>query len=116
MPLYEYECDACGERFEVIRKFSDPARRRLHRVRKRSRAAAAVVAGDSVQGHRLVHHRLRAEGEEREDRLAPPTPRLPRGRATLRRRQKAPAKGEAAGKGDTPAKTASSTATSGSKD
>ena len=24
MPLYEYECNACGERFEVIRKFSDP--------------------------------------------------------------------------------------------
>ena len=23
MPLYEYECDACG-RFELIRKFSDP--------------------------------------------------------------------------------------------
>jgi putative FmdB family regulatory protein len=25
MPLYEYECDACGQRFELIRKFSDPA-------------------------------------------------------------------------------------------
>lgn len=25
MPLYEYECDACGQRFEVIQKFSDPA-------------------------------------------------------------------------------------------
>jgi putative FmdB family regulatory protein len=24
MPLYEYTCDACGKRFEVIRKFSDP--------------------------------------------------------------------------------------------
>ena len=24
MPLYEYECDACGHRFERIRKFSDP--------------------------------------------------------------------------------------------
>jgi len=23
MPLYEYECDVCGERFEVIQKFSD---------------------------------------------------------------------------------------------
>jgi putative FmdB family regulatory protein len=23
MPLYEYECDACGQRFEVIQKFSD---------------------------------------------------------------------------------------------
>ena len=24
MPLYEYECGACGGRFELIRKFSDP--------------------------------------------------------------------------------------------
>ena len=23
MPLYEYQCDACGFRFEVIQKFSD---------------------------------------------------------------------------------------------
>ncbi len=24
MPLYEYECEACGQRFELIRRFSDP--------------------------------------------------------------------------------------------
>ena len=24
MPLYEYQCDACGHRFENIQKFSDP--------------------------------------------------------------------------------------------
>src|SRR6185295_18155838 len=24
MPLYEYECGSCGERFERIQKFSDP--------------------------------------------------------------------------------------------
>jgi len=24
MPLYEYECEACGHRFELIQKFSDP--------------------------------------------------------------------------------------------
>ena len=24
MPLYEYQCDACGKRFEVIQKYSDP--------------------------------------------------------------------------------------------
>jgi putative FmdB family regulatory protein len=23
MPLYEYQCDDCGHRFEVIQKFSD---------------------------------------------------------------------------------------------
>jgi len=24
MPLYEYECSACGRRFEKVRRFSDP--------------------------------------------------------------------------------------------
>jgi putative FmdB family regulatory protein len=24
MPLYEYQCDACGHRFEIIQKFADP--------------------------------------------------------------------------------------------
>jgi putative FmdB family regulatory protein len=24
MPLYEYVCEACGQHFELIRKFSDP--------------------------------------------------------------------------------------------
>lgn len=24
MPLYEYQCDACGRRFERIQKYSDP--------------------------------------------------------------------------------------------
>ena len=24
MPLYEYQCEACGKRFEIIQKFSDP--------------------------------------------------------------------------------------------
>ena len=24
MPLYEYQCDTCGQRFEKIQKFSDP--------------------------------------------------------------------------------------------
>ncbi len=25
MPVYEYECESCGGRFEAIQKFSDPA-------------------------------------------------------------------------------------------
>ena len=24
MPLYEYQCEACGKRFEVIQKYADP--------------------------------------------------------------------------------------------
>jgi putative FmdB family regulatory protein len=25
MPLYEYQCEACNQRFEIIQKYSDPA-------------------------------------------------------------------------------------------
>ncbi len=25
MPLFEYQCDACGRRFELLQKFSDPS-------------------------------------------------------------------------------------------
>ena len=40
MPLYEYECEACGHRFERIQKFSDPhadvcpkcGERKLHKL------------------------------------------------------------------------------------
>jgi putative FmdB family regulatory protein len=31
MPLYEYQCEQCSERFEVIQRFSDPA---IERCRK----------------------------------------------------------------------------------
>ena len=62
MPLYEYQCDACAHRFEVIQKYSDRADRGLPEVR-RPGEEAVLVAGDSVQGHRLLHHRLRRGGK-----------------------------------------------------
>ena len=67
MPLYEYQCDACGHRFEVIQKFSDPPIETCPKCGGPG-PQAAVVARDSVQGHRLVHHRLREEGSRRERR------------------------------------------------
>ena len=51
MPLYEYQCDACAHRFEVIQKYSDAP---IEVCPKCGGAGeeAVVVAGDSVQGHR----------------------------------------------------------------
>ena len=34
MPLYEYECQACGHRFERIQKYSDPIVRKCPRCKK----------------------------------------------------------------------------------
>ena len=60
MPLYEYECEACEHRFERIQKFSDPPLDTCPKCGG-ARPQAAVVAGDSVQGLGLLHHRLREE-------------------------------------------------------
>ena len=59
-----YQCDACGHRFEVIQKFSDAPIDVCPKC-GRAGAEAAVVAGDPVQGQRLLHHRLRARRQER---------------------------------------------------
>ena len=41
MPLYEYECLECGERFEIIQKFADSPVR-LHAEHRASRCDGAV--------------------------------------------------------------------------
>ena len=59
MPLYEYQCPKCG-RFELIRKFSDPPLTGCPTCGGEG-PEAALRARHPVQGHGLVHHRLRAE-------------------------------------------------------
>ena len=46
MPLYEYECEACGHRFEVIQKFSDPP---LERCPKCSGAVHKLQSAPAFQ-------------------------------------------------------------------
>ena len=50
MPVYEYQCGSCGGRFEVARKFSDPAISECHlchaaNVRKVLSTPAFVLKG-----------------------------------------------------------------------
>lgn len=50
MPIYEYECNACGDRHEFIQKFSDAPKRKcpacgLQRLRKLVSAAAFHLKG-----------------------------------------------------------------------
>ena len=67
MPLYEYQCDACSNRFERIQKFSDPP------------SDVCPACGGPVQklfsspaiqfkGIGLLHHRLRRRSPRRERR------------------------------------------------
>ena len=51
MPIYEYECNGCGERHEFIQKFSDGPKRKCpscgkSRLRKLLSAAAFHLKGD----------------------------------------------------------------------
>jgi len=46
MPLYEYECENCGHRFEVIQKFSDPP---LERCPKCSGAVHKLQSAPAFQ-------------------------------------------------------------------
>ena len=46
MPLYEYECDVCGHRFEKIQKFSDP---RLDKCPKCGGAVRKLQSSPAIQ-------------------------------------------------------------------
>ena len=65
MPLYEYQCDACSHRFEVIQKFSDSPIETCPKCGGDGQEAP-VVAGGAFQGRRLVCHRLRQGRQDRE--------------------------------------------------
>ena len=61
MPLYEYQCDACGHRFEKIQKFSDPLIEECPNCGEKQ--VHKLVSSPAIQfkGTGLVHHRLREE-------------------------------------------------------
>jgi putative FmdB family regulatory protein len=46
MPLYEYECESCGHRFEVIQKFSDPL---VEQCPKCGGAVRKLIASPAIQ-------------------------------------------------------------------
>jgi len=46
MPLYEYQCDVCGHRFEVIQKFSDAP---LHTCEKCGGAIKKLLSSPAIQ-------------------------------------------------------------------
>jgi putative FmdB family regulatory protein len=62
MPLYEYQCEACGNRFELIRKFSDPPLETCVKCgANRESPEARLLAGLSFEGFGMVRDRLRQE-------------------------------------------------------
>ena len=61
MPLYEYQCDACGHRFERIQKFSDDLESTCPEC---GGSVRKLLSSPAIQfkGSGMVHHRLRPQG------------------------------------------------------
>ena len=76
MPLYEYQCDACGHRFEMIQKFSDPPlddvpevrRRRAQAACRRRRFSSRAPAGTSPTTRRRIRAAQPGEAKASERR------------------------------------------------
>ena len=60
--MYEYECAACGHRFERIQKFSDPPVDVCPNCGERKVQKLLSSPAIQFKGTRLVHHRLREKG------------------------------------------------------
>ena len=103
MPLYEYECDACGQRFEVIQKFSDPAPDACRKCGKGPVQRLMSSPAIQFKGSGLVHHRLRAEGQGRV-RQGPSLTRAQTASSNDGKAAEGGAKSESAAKTDTSSK------------
>lgn len=49
MPMYEYQCTACGHRFEVIQKFSDKPVKKCPHCGKAGKAVERLVSSSAIQ-------------------------------------------------------------------
>ena len=74
MPIYEYECGACGERQEFIQKFSDPQKRKCPlcgalKLKRLVSAAAFHLKGDGwyVTDFRDKDKKKKGDGKEAKD-------------------------------------------------
>ena len=113
MPIYEYECGACGDRHEFIQKFSDSPKRKCPacgalKLKRLVSAAAFHLKGSGwyVTDFRdkgkksLVPRRTRRLPAPRTTRAKPRTSRLTRApRAAIRARSRAAAKARLPGNG-----------------
>ena len=94
MPLYEYECEACG-RFEVIQKFSDSA---LSECPKCGRGVEKLLSAPAIQfkgtGWYVTDYARKSSGSEN------------KGNGEPKEESKAASKDSSTPKTDTPTKTA----------
>ena len=80
MPIYEYECGACGERQEFIQKFSDPQKRKCplcgeRRLKRLISAAAFHLKGDGwyVTDFRDKGKKKKGDGDDKAAKDSPKT-------------------------------------------
>ena len=116
MPIYEYECAACGERFELIRKFSDPPVDTCTMCGKGP--VQRLVSSPAIQfkgtGWYITDYAQKGKSAKT-DSSADAKAAEGKGDSASTKKESS-AKGEAAAKGDTAARTSASSTTSGAKD
>lgn len=62
MPIYEYQCPACGHRFESLQGYSDPVPACPHcHADVRRLVSAPAVHGAQAQGREAAMRSLRSE-------------------------------------------------------
>jgi len=105
MPLYEYECNACGDRFERIQRFSDPLEKKCPAcggpVQKLLSSPAIQFKGT---GWYVTDYAKKSDAASRSD--DGPKPSSPSDSKTKEDKQKA------SSSSDTPASSSSSSSTS----
>jgi len=124
MPLYEYECEACGQRFEVIRKFSDPpvevctlcGKGPVNRLQS-SPAIQFKGSGFYITDYAKKGEGSKGEGGSADKTSTEKTQDAKSDAAAADRGSKSEGKSDAAAKSDAPAKSSgASTTTGGAKD
>jgi len=107
MPLYEYDCEACGARFEVIRKFSDPPLETCTSCGKGpiSRLQSSPAFQFKGSGFYITDYPKKAEGGKGEGGKGEKTADTETKADKSEAKTDSAAKGETAAKSDAPAKT-----------
>lgn len=114
MPLYEYQCDACAHRFELIQKFSDPPPASCPRcdgaVRKLVSSPAIQFKGTGwyvTDYARQDRKEAPDAGESKPDATSDATPKSDKDRKSDKKDAKTPTGSANADAGASSAKTAS---------
>lgn len=66
MPIYEYQCSACGEELEVIQKMNDPVKKKCPKCKKLKLEKLISAAGFRLTGTGWYETDFKDSGKKKE--------------------------------------------------